>query len=807
MAFCSHCGTWFEDETIGGEQTIPGNGGETMGSDQTVAGPPSEPSGSAKSIGGEDTVAGPAGGSIEREIVEEVIDSRYEVKEVLGAGGMGKVYRCLDRKLNRMVAVKRLLSRIRESEAGIARFLREGQAIANLNHPNIVQIYDIGQDKAGHYIVMEYIEGRTLRGLIGERKKLEPAEIRKIAGQVGAGLAYAHRKKIVHRDIKPGNIMLTKTGVAKITDFGLALLGTESELSMTGQGMGTMDYMPPEQRRDAKHTDHRADIYAFGATLYELATGKPPRTIRESEIPRELREVILKAMEAKPEDRFFSMEDLLKNWEKDQAIEKVSEEEIKEGKCPGCGYKNTLKDRYCQRCGLALFQECPDCGREFRVGIKECPDCGMVIARHKEIEGYLKTAQKLRRQYQFEKVLEMYRAVLKLDDGNDTARRGVEDVTALLKKIDLLNERLSRARKSGNIKEEERCLSELLSYSPDREKEISARLAEINSGKQPKETIKPPKESDSKTHPRRFIYLGIVIMIILCAAGLIYWAVWGDSYKEAKQAYEEAASQYMDIIKREMVTEWRSIALLAEQAQSTEDQAKAQEYYEEAYRRIIGLIQTKNYEEAASDYLAVRINNQKLLNRSKSNFWKEARSLVRTARTEHENGDLESATELYKQAKVGLLKAVKETRKYDKAATDYVANSKQYQDLLDRFGSNSWKATTALAMKAGTEYRNGNLDQAAELYKRAKADLLKAVKETREYEEAVTTYSTDSMKFKEELDHGGGTDWKEAQRLGRKAGIAHRKGDLETAAGLYQKGHKLLLKAVSTVKTPSKGEE
>lgn len=188
---------------------------------------------------------------------------RYETIELLGQGGMGKVYKARDKKLKRTVALKRLLKDSGAREKGLARFLKEAQAIANLNHQNIVNIHDLGEDQEGHFIVMEYVEGETLSAKIAREGKLEPREVIDLARPVGQALSFAHRKGIIHRDIKPTNILISKEGTPKIVDFGLAQIERESELSKSGYGMGTIDYMPPEQRRDAKNVDHRADIYAL----------------------------------------------------------------------------------------------------------------------------------------------------------------------------------------------------------------------------------------------------------------------------------------------------------------------------------------------------------------------------------------------------------------------------------------------------------------------------------------------------------------------------------------------------------------
>ena len=288
-------------------------GSKSVGEADTVFGEGTDSSKEeTKSMGEKKTVDGKIE-TISRKGKEEEIDSRYEVVKILGEGGMGRVYRCLDRKLNREVAVKRLLPGLGASRMDVKRFLREGQAIGGLDHTNLVRVHDVGKDENGHYIVMELIEGKSLREMIRERGRLSVDEAKEIAGQVGRALAYAHSRGVVHRDIKPGNIMLAGDGTAKITDFGLAHIGLDgSDLTQTGSGLGTYDYMPPEQMNDAKHTDHRVDIYSFGATIYEMVTGRSPRLFRESDIPKEIKEVVLIAMEHDVEARYKNVDDMLR---------------------------------------------------------------------------------------------------------------------------------------------------------------------------------------------------------------------------------------------------------------------------------------------------------------------------------------------------------------------------------------------------------------------------------------------------------------------------------------------------------------
>ena len=213
----------------------------------------------------------------------------YEIQSPLGAGGMGEVYRALDMRLERTVAVKILPSHLSKDPEAQQRFEREARVISSLNHPNICTLYDVGQDDTVHYLVMEYLEGETLADRLC-RSPLPMAQVLKHGVEICEGLEKAHRCGVVHRDLKPGNVMLTKTG-AKLMDFGLAktaVVRTDSSSSLTvtmstpmgshpltaeGTVVGTFQYMSPEQV-EGKEADARSDIFALGALLHEMATGK-----------------------------------------------------------------------------------------------------------------------------------------------------------------------------------------------------------------------------------------------------------------------------------------------------------------------------------------------------------------------------------------------------------------------------------------------------------------------------------------------------------------------------------------------------
>ena len=250
-------------------------------------------------------------------------EGRYVVIEELGRGAMGVVWKSKDTLLERTVAYKTLSSAIRNHPAAVKYFMSEAKSLAALNHPNIVTVFDIGQEGNTYYIVMEYVAGMTLSDFIAEKGKLSMRNALIIAGKIASGLAYAHEQRVVHRDIKPSNIMISSAGEVKIMDFGLAKIIDDAMQDKT-MARGTPLYMAPEQIR-GDQVDNRADIYAMGVTMFEMVTGTPPFTTgeityhhlhteppRPSElnpsIPEALEKVILKCMEKDRDNRFQDAE-------------------------------------------------------------------------------------------------------------------------------------------------------------------------------------------------------------------------------------------------------------------------------------------------------------------------------------------------------------------------------------------------------------------------------------------------------------------------------------------------------------------
>jgi serine/threonine-protein kinase len=209
-------------------------------------------------------------------MVGELLGGRYELEELVGTGGMSSVYRAHDRLLDRKVALKILHEHHGVDEASVERFRREARAVASVSHPNVVTVIDRGEQDGRQFIVFEYVEGETLKRLIEREGPLPVEQALEIVLQIARGLAFAHREGLVHRDVKPQNVLLDGNGTAKVTDFGIARsLDVHRGMTQTGTVLGTSDYIAPEQAQ-GQVVDEQTDIYSLGVVLYELLTGKVP---------------------------------------------------------------------------------------------------------------------------------------------------------------------------------------------------------------------------------------------------------------------------------------------------------------------------------------------------------------------------------------------------------------------------------------------------------------------------------------------------------------------------------------------------
>jgi len=304
--FCSRCGTEVQKAT----QFCP-----TCGLDLRLTSP---------------VQAIATGDVTELDVVRDAMAEEYELLEELGRGGMAIVYRALDKHLEREVAIKILPFSLAFDAEFVERFTREARTAAGLEHPNIIPIYRVGKNGRVIYFVMKLLRGGSLSRVLGERKRLAPAQIRKLLADVGGALGYAHKRGIVHRDIKPDNIMFDEFGQCVVTDFGIAKAGTSSKLTGTGMSIGTPHYMSPEQAR-AQNIDGRSDLYSLGVVAYQALVGEVPYDGEDSfsigykhimePIPvplldtseeRRLFEIIKRLIMKDPLDRYQDADQLLK---------------------------------------------------------------------------------------------------------------------------------------------------------------------------------------------------------------------------------------------------------------------------------------------------------------------------------------------------------------------------------------------------------------------------------------------------------------------------------------------------------------
>ncbi len=277
-------------------------------------------------------------------MIDKILGNRYVILEKIGIGGMSEVYKAVDQTLKRNVAIKVLKDQFSEDTDFLRNFSVEAQAAAGLNHPNIINIYDVGMDQINgkeiHYIVMEYIDGETLKSIIQKKAPLSMKQIKDYGIQISKALEIAHHNNIVHRDIKPQNIMITKDNQVKVTDFGIAKVASSSTIAYTSTVLGTVHYISPEQAK-GKYVNKQSDIYALGVVLYEMATGQVPydgensvavaiKHIQEKLVPAKLRNpnistgldtIISKCLKKRPEDRYHTIEEVIEDLLKPEVLD------------------------------------------------------------------------------------------------------------------------------------------------------------------------------------------------------------------------------------------------------------------------------------------------------------------------------------------------------------------------------------------------------------------------------------------------------------------------------------------------------
>lgn len=399
----------------------------------------------------------------------EMAGGQYAIVDHIGSGGMGDVYLARDEKLGRFVALKRLGKDYRDNPWMKARLFREAKSIAALSHPNIVQIYTVGEDETGPYLAMEYIEGPG-HVETGDRPRpplnLETKIKRDGVLQADGALAFlatlcnaveqAHKSGIVHRDLKPNNVLLNDAAEPKIVDFGLARRSRGEDIRLTGAGAQilTLGYGAPEQEVDASTADERADIFALGGILYFLLTGENPRFFRESNIPDHLRAALLKALAKDREERWQTTREFRQALLATIPITGDTTVDAGTGtgmwRCKWCHTANPALTRFCSECGWDGMSTCPECGKETRAGIRFCGTCGSDLKMMEEAQRLITHLQAMFEQKRFHDILNTGDEIKGFQPTREPGQRLVETLRTL--KADAQAALQRRGELKNNIK-------------------------------------------------------------------------------------------------------------------------------------------------------------------------------------------------------------------------------------------------------------------------------------------------------------------------------------------------------------------
>jgi hypothetical protein len=421
-----------DEQSLGDQPSITGAGGaedqgpQSLGDQATFAGGALDAD--SQSLGDQSTMGGGGGTDSDMSFDDgmEIVDlsARYTTEGVLGKGGMGEVLLALDTRLNRKVAIKQILGDAASSRTAVNRFISEAKAIARLDHDNIVDVYDYGRSADGPFLVMQYIDGGSLLDRCRE-VALPMEEAIGLTCQLCDALDMCHRAGIIHRDIKPANILMTRDGSPRLTDFGLVKEEqSDSGHTMAGAVLGTLDFMPPEQRRDAALTDARSDLWSLAATLYQMVTGKSPKIIRFKNVPESLQDVLGKALEDDKDDRYQTaraFRDALQGCLTATAPVPEVAVDLSAGECPKCHAKNEADRKFCRGCGESLRVPCLKCSENIPVWENFCAECGGnqkagIASRVEELEAQRSKAEAHRSEYRFEDALKIARSLAAVDD-------------------------------------------------------------------------------------------------------------------------------------------------------------------------------------------------------------------------------------------------------------------------------------------------------------------------------------------------------------------------------------------------------
>ena len=372
-----------------------------------------------------------------------IIDQRYEIRSVLGRGGMGRVYEAWDQRLQRAVALKRLLGEGAYSKALKDRFIREARVVATLSHPGVVQLFDYGDDQHGPYIVMELLQGQDLLRIVQRDGPMGPDAVLSIAEQLCGVLEYIHASGVVHRDIKPSNLFLLPGGHVKLLDFGLVTgSDLDDQLSVAGVGMGTADYASPQQSADARGVDPRDDLYSLGATLGFLVAGKTPRYLKEKDLPEPLRQPVMKLLEYRREDRQASVAEFLSELQgKTGATGQISKagsirgEPGKHLNCVHCGAVNDHDASFCPQCRQPANDNCYQCGQPDKARANGCAHCGAELTKYRNALRHVDRANAKAEAREWRDVLVELQAASRLHDAVPGLAARLREVESVINEI------------------------------------------------------------------------------------------------------------------------------------------------------------------------------------------------------------------------------------------------------------------------------------------------------------------------------------------------------------------------------------
>jgi serine/threonine protein kinase len=412
-------------------------------------------------------------------------EDRFEILKELGRGAFGLVWLAKRKKqgidaVEDRVAVKRLIATDAPVEEGIKRFVREVEAIQKLNHQSIVTLLDFDRDDYGPYLVMEYVEGRSLAQVLAERGRFSVEEVVHIGERLCEALNYAHTRpeRVIHRDVKLTNIIMSdRDGVPKLVDFGLARQTTGSEDLGTGSvTAGTWDYASPEQRL-GRPVGPASDIFSLGATLYQIATGRSPGfRIVPDQIPEPLREAILKATSEEPHERYGSMDDFrnaLLSAEAAPEEEAEAEAPQETGLCPLCGQHPVAGYRYCPASGQELFKACVICKAENPLDTKFCIKCGADNAIVEQALEILDLAKEREDEKDYERATMQYERATELLHNHrpaktihEDARKSVDRLRTFVQQRKQVTDAAEKKLAAGEYEEAERIVQDALAEDP-----------------------------------------------------------------------------------------------------------------------------------------------------------------------------------------------------------------------------------------------------------------------------------------------------------------------------------------------------